>query len=100
MYGLNLLILVARRHFVRVLQGFLRFHRHLVKSQHALPLFSAPPQAKRGCRTGQPLSHITAFLLAYFAPAALATVGVPTFTLICFGFASSRFGIVRVSTPF
>src|SRR5580765_6865943 len=100
MYRLNLLILVARRHVVRMLQRFLRFQRHLVKSQHLLPLISALLYAKRGCRTGQPLSHMTALLLAYFAPAALATAGVPTFTLICFGFASSRFGIVRVSTPF
>jgi hypothetical protein len=34
------------------------------------------------------------------APAAAAKAGVPTFTLICFGFASSRFGMLSVSTPF
>ena len=34
------------------------------------------------------------------APAAAARAGVPTFTLICFGFASSRFGMLSVSTPF
>ena len=37
------------------------------------------------------------------APAAAAragVAGVPTFTLICFGFASSRFGMLSVSTPF
>jgi hypothetical protein len=34
------------------------------------------------------------------AAAAIACVPVPTFTLICFGFASSRFGMLRVSTPF
>src|SRR5208337_228114 len=33
-------------------------------------------------------------------PAAAAKAGFPTFTLICFGFASSRFGMFRVSTPF
>ena len=31
---LYLLILVARRHVVRLLQRFLRFHCHLFKSQH------------------------------------------------------------------
>src|SRR5438094_10224428 len=34
------------------------------------------------------------------APAAAAMPDVPTFTLICFGFASSRFGMLSVSTPF
>jgi hypothetical protein len=34
------------------------------------------------------------------APAAAAKAGAPTFTLICFGFASSRFGMLRVNTPF
>ena len=34
------------------------------------------------------------------APAAAAMAGAPTFTLICFGFASSRFGMLSVSTPF
>jgi hypothetical protein len=34
------------------------------------------------------------------APAAAAIAGFPTFTLICFGFASSRFGMLSVSTPF
>ena len=34
------------------------------------------------------------------APAVAARAGVPTFTLICFGLASSRFGMLRVSTPF
>jgi len=32
--------------------------------------------------------------------AAAAMAGVPTFTLICFGFASSRFGMLSISTPF
>ncbi len=34
------------------------------------------------------------------APAAAAIAGFSTFTLICFGFASSRFGMLSVSTPF
>ena len=34
------------------------------------------------------------------APAAATKTGVPTFTLICFGLASSRFGMLSVSTPF
>ena len=33
-------------------------------------------------------------------PAAAAKAGFPTFTLICFGFASSRFGMLSVRTPF
>ena len=33
-------------------------------------------------------------------PAAAAIAVAPTFTLICFGFASSRFGMLSVSTPF
>jgi hypothetical protein len=33
-------------------------------------------------------------------PAAAAKAGFPTFTLICFGFASSRFGMLSISTPF
>ena len=33
-------------------------------------------------------------------PAAATKTGVPTFTLICFGLASSRFGMLSVSTPF
>ncbi len=31
---------------------------------------------------------------------AAAIAGVPTFTLICFGFVSSRFGMCSVSAPF
>ena len=51
------------------------------------------------------LAHLPApptryFQLAYFAAAAAATAGVPTLTLICFGLASSRFGMFSVSTPF
>src|SRR5579859_5954523 len=53
MHGFNLLILVARRHVIRLLQRFLRFHRQLVKSQHVLPRLST----KRGCRIGQPPYH-------------------------------------------
>ena len=34
MYGLDLLILVARGDFLRALHGFLSFHRHFFKSQH------------------------------------------------------------------
>jgi len=34
------------------------------------------------------------------AAAAMACACVPTFTLICFGLASSRFGMLSVSTPF
>jgi hypothetical protein len=34
------------------------------------------------------------------ALAAAAIAGVPTFTLICFGFVSSRFGMCSVSAPF
>jgi hypothetical protein len=33
-------------------------------------------------------------------PAAAAKAAFPTFTLICFGFASSLFGMLSVSTPF
>ena len=36
----------------------------------------------------------------YLAPAAAATAGAPTLTLICFGLASSRFGMTSVKTPF
>ena len=34
------------------------------------------------------------------APAVAVNAGVTTLTLICFGFASSRFGMLRVNTPF
>jgi hypothetical protein len=95
MHGLNLLILVACRHIVGLLQRFLRFHRHLVKSQH-----DYLASRKRADALASP-GPTTTVLLAYFPPAAAAaTAGAPTFTLICFSFASSRFGIVSVSTPF
>src|SRR5207244_11637062 len=38
--------------------------------------------------------------LLHRAPAAAASAGVATFTLICLGFASSRFLMLSVSTPF
>jgi hypothetical protein len=36
----------------------------------------------------------------YLPAAPAATAGVPTLTLICFGLASSRFGMFNVNTPF
>src|SRR5580698_5996424 len=100
MHRLNLLVFVACRQVVCLLQRFLRLHGHLVKSQHVY----LASQRKGASALASPCPS-TALLLAYFAPAAAAaTAGVPaltpTFTLICFGFASSRFGIVSVSTPF
>jgi hypothetical protein len=46
------------------------------------------------------LDPIKAGWRSYLAPAAAATAGVPTLTLICFGLASSRFGMNSVKTPF
>jgi len=40
------------------------------------------------------------FPQAALALAAIAIAGVTTFTLICFGFVSSRFGMCSVSAPF
>jgi len=39
MNQLNLLVSVLSRHFLRGLHSFLRFHRHLFKSQHVPPQF-------------------------------------------------------------
>src|SRR5215470_17009270 len=98
----NFLLFVARGDFLRLLQRLLRFDRHFVESQHqfliSLQHFLTPILLlkKRSWHFRQPLSCLTG-LLPYRAAAAAA--GVPTFTLICFGFASSRFGIVSVKTP-
>ena len=47
-------------------------------------------------------SQLSSFVSASLQrdPAAAAKAGFPTFTLTCFGFASSRFGMLSVSTPF
>src|SRR5207245_11689299 len=108
-HRLYLLILVLRSHFLGALDGFLRLHGHFFKSQHRTPqnLNSDVSFAERGWRVGQPLFlQLTYFAYSLFAAspylpeAAAATAGAFTFTLTCFGFASSRLGIVSVSTPF
>jgi len=68
---------------------------------------------KKGWQRASPSLNTTGFvgpasldpmLARYFAPAAAAIVGAvdapPTVTLICFGLVSSRFGRLKVKTPF
>src|ERR1700730_19297073 len=98
MHGLNLLVLVARRHLLRALQCFLSLDRHFFESQHSRS--SHPRSEEKGPARKPALLCFHNRLLVYFAPAAAAIAGAPTLTLICFGFASSRFGMVNVKTPF
>jgi len=59
-------------------------------------------EKQKGWQPRQPVLLIDFRLVQpyYLAPAAAATAGVPTLTLICFGLASSRFGMTSVKTPF
>src|SRR5437016_3649402 len=98
---------MARGDFLRGLQRFLRLHGHLFKSQHLHPLKRYVLEAKRRNGKGLDTSSsprsqpplVTNFF-PYLAPAAAVIAGTPTLTLICFGLASSRFGISSVSRPF
>ncbi len=89
---LNLLVFMAPGNFLGALQRFLCLHRHLVKSQHDS---TSTPTSNKGA--GFSPAPYNSQVAAYFAP---AIAGAPTLTLICFGLASSRLGIVSVSTPF
>src|SRR6516164_9511594 len=100
----NLLILVLSGNLLGALHGFLRLDSHFFKSQHRN--LNLPDMALRGWRSHQPL-RATTFALSwplaasgYLPEAAAATAGALTLTLICFGFASSRLGMLNVSTPF
>src|SRR5579885_2339073 len=55
---------------------------------------------EKGWRERQPFSQRAVSRPVYFAAADIAAWEAPTFTLICFGLASSRFGTCSVSTPF
>src|SRR5882762_7443774 len=96
-YRLNLLVFMARGDFLRSFDGFLGLDRHFFKSQHS-NLISTIRHRKRAGTMASPFL-LPPFLAIYFAAAA-AIAGVPTLTLICLGLASSRFGMVSVSTPF
>ena len=96
-HRLNLLVFLRRSNFLRSLYGFLRLDGHFFKSQHNNPLSSAFYR-KRADAMASPFL-LPQFPANYF-PAAAAIAGVPALTLICLGLASSRFGMVSVSTPF
>src|SRR6267378_3986964 len=96
-HRLNLLVFVPGGDFLCSLDGFLGLDRHFFKSQHN-NLVSRPFYRKRAGAMASPFL-LPQFLANYF-PAAAAIAGVPTLTLICLGLASSRFGMVSVSTPF
>ena len=55
---------------------------------------------RKGWRVASPLLLRLRSGFVQRAPVAAAIAGFSTFTLICFGFASSRFGMLSVSTPF
>ena len=82
---------------------FLAMAPHLVTSKIYITF-----STKRGWQFASPAIvpyqyywQLNYWQLTYFAPAAAAaTAGAPTFTLICLGLASSRFGITSVKTPF
>src|SRR5882757_2104474 len=95
----DLLLFMTRGNLLRLLQGLLRLHGHFVESQHvSLPHQTCSANSsKRGRHRPAPFFLYDRLWLTYRAPAAAACA--PTFTLICFGFASSRFGIVSVRTP-
>src|SRR5262249_45373839 len=95
------LIFMARGYFLRLLQGFLGLHGHFVKTQHG----SLSTLKKGGWPGRQPpmLAHGVFrrwHLFADYRPAAAAAATPSTFTLICLGLASSRFGTLSVSTPY
>src|SRR6266513_1647135 len=98
---LNLLIFVARGDFLRSLHSLLRLDGHLFKSQHN-PSFPAHFVEKgAGASVSPIIDRSPATLGQHYLPEADAAIaGVATLTLICFGLASSRFGMVSVSTPF
>src|ERR1700690_2333917 len=104
MHRFNRLILVAGGNFMSCLDGLLGLHGHFVESQHSA--LSNPILYSEGGRLRSQPPHAIAQRLAPSArfadylPAATATAEPSTFTLICFGLASSRFGMLSVSTPF
>src|SRR5579859_334209 len=105
-HRLNLLILVPGGYFLGALDGLLRLHGHLFKSQHGTLNFYCVGKkglARRPAPLFLQLAYYSCTLFAappYLPEAAAATAGAFTLTLTCFGFASSRLGIVSVSTPF
>src|SRR5260370_1570406 len=101
MHRLDLLSFVPRGNLLRALHGLLRFDGHFFKSQHT-DLVSCRSRRKRGWHPGQPLNLPLHRLGGqnYLPAAAAAAAGAPTLTLICFGLASSFFGMLSVSTPF
>lgn len=95
------LVFMARGGFLRFLNRLLRLHGHLVKTQH-FPLLARLHNGKGASTLASPLCYRTARRAARmidYLPAAAATAGVATLTLICLVLASSRFGMVSVSTP-
>src|SRR5206468_12447077 len=103
----NFLIFVAGGNFLRVLQRFLRLYCQFFESHHdeLLPPFFEKWVRKKGagaapapCCSTRTKRRI-AFAEVFYRPATTAAVCPPTFTLICLGFASSRFGMLSVSTP-
>jgi hypothetical protein len=91
---------LSRHHFQRALGRFISA-RSEVMSKSRQRVRQPWLLTRRGWRYRQPLA--TSFLPSgslQRAPAAAANAGFPTFTLICFGLASSRFGMLSISTPF
>ena len=124
---LNLLVLVLRGDFLRALHRLLSLYGQFFKSQHLFPRFTYTAilnaafklnnsanldghlnriSNTKGMANCQPsdYSFSLGWFASYFVPvpaaAELAIAGEPTFTFICFGLASSRFGITSVKTPF
>src|SRR6266852_8956391 len=87
-HGLDLLLVVPGGELLRLLQGLLSFHCEFVKAHHGLLLSREPGRSKKGRQSPAPQVPSRTYL-----PAAA------TLTLTCFGLASSRFGMVNVSTP-
>ena len=79
---------------------FATLHLHQVGDFHPLAVDPARRTRERAGETAGPLLLGLRSGSLQRAPAAAAIAGFSTFTLICFGLASSRFGMLSVSTPF
>jgi hypothetical protein len=90
---------LSRRHFLRALDRVISGPSEVIfKSRQRVRQPSL--LTTRGWRYRQALATSSSVWVSSASPSAVAKAGFPTFTLICFGFASSRFGMLSVSTPF
>ena len=75
-------------------------HRSGIRLQRVIAWKIVPRCRKRLVNVASPLLLHVGSCSSQRAPAVAVIAGVTALTLICFGFASSRFGMLRVNTPF